>query len=140
MEYNFNVWEYLVRGFFGQDFSAIVAELKTSLVCCNKLFWFNFCVEKMSGLVHFNKNMSTFENGKVPSGRKTVIINEMYFLKKWATSDLFFILFSSFQTNMSIFTTNVCEKWPSSIWCRDSNPRPSGHEFPPITTTPWLPP
>ena len=30
--------------------------------------------------------MSTFENGKVPSGRKTVIINEMYFLKKWATS------------------------------------------------------
>ena len=32
----------------------------------------------------------------------------------------------------------LCEKMlcPSSIWRRDSNPRPSEHESPPITTTP----
>ena len=48
----------------------------------------------MSGLVHFNKNMSTFENGKVPSGRKTVIINEMYFFKKMGhLSPLFHFVF-----------------------------------------------
>ena len=49
-----------------------------------------------------------------------------------------FHLFSSFQTNITIFTTNICEKmsWPSSIRHWDSNPRPSEHEFPPITTRP----
>ena len=31
--------------------------------------------------------------------------------------------FSSFQTNITIFTTNKCEKCPSSIRCWDSNPR-----------------
>ena len=48
----------------------------------------------------------------------------------------------SFQTNNTIFTTNKCEKmlWPTSIQCRDLNPRPSVHEFPPITTRPGLPP
>ena len=51
-----------------------------------------------------------------------------------------FHLFSSFQTNITIFTTSICEKCPSSIWCWDSNPRPSGDESPPITTRPGLPP
>ena len=35
-----------------------------------------------------------------------------------------FHLFSSFQTNFTIFTTNKCEKCPSSIRCWDSNPWP----------------
>ena len=35
-----------------------------------------------------------------------------------------FRFFRSFQTNNN-FTTNICEKCPSSIRCRDSNPRPS---------------
>ena len=30
--------------------------------------------------------------------------------------------------------------WPSCIWRQDSNPRPSEHESPPITTRPGLPP
>ena len=47
-----------------------------------------------------------------------------------------YCLFSSFQTNITIFITNICEKCPSSIWY----PRPSGHESPPITTRPGLPP
>ena len=42
-----------------------------------------------------------------------------------------FRLFWPFQTNITIFTSNICEKCPSSIWCWDSNPRPSQH----LTTT-----
>ena len=51
-----------------------------------------------------------------------------------------FNLFSSFQTNITMFTTNLCEKCPSSIRCWDSNSRPSEHGSPPITTRPGLPP
>ena len=50
-----------------------------------------------------------------------------------------FNLFSSFQTNITIFTSYICEKCPSSIQCLDSNPQPSEHESPPITTRPGLP-
>ena len=49
-----------------------------------------------------------------------------------------FYLFSSFQTNVTIFTANICEKCPSSIWCCDSNPQSSENESPPITTRPGL--
>ena len=48
---------------------------------------------------------------------------------------LILIYFRSFQTNIiTIFTKKICEKYPSSIWCQDSNPRPSEHESPPKTT------
>ena len=33
-----------------------------------------------------------------------------FFLKKWANPGLFFVYFQSFQTNITIFTTNICEK------------------------------
>ena len=49
-----------------------------------------------------------------------------------------FHLFSTFQTHIKIFTTNKCEKCPSSIQSRDSNLRPLEHESPPITTRPEL--
>ena len=49
-------------------------------------------------------------------------------------------LFSSFQTHITIFTTNRCEKCTSRIWCWDWNLRPPVHESPPITTWPGLPP
>ena len=63
----------------------------------------------------------------------------MFFLK-WANPGLFFVYFRSFQTNITIFTTIICEKCPSSIPCRDSNSRPSERESLPITTRPGLPP
>ena len=50
-----------------------------------------------------------------------------------------FRLFSSFQTNITIFTANKCEKCPSCKWRWDSNPQPSEHESPPITTRPGIP-
>ena len=63
-----------------------------------------------------------------------------YFKNNWPTRPLFH-LFSSIQTNIySISTTNKCEKCPSSIWCRDSNPQPSEYESPPLTTRPGHPP
>ena len=62
-----------------------------------------------------------------------------YFLN--GPSSASFCLFLSFQTNITILTTNQCEKvlCPSSIWHQDSNPQPSEHESPPITTRPALP-
>ena len=62
------------------------------------------------------------------------------FLFKSGPSLASFCLFSSFQTNISIFITKKCEKSPSSIWWWDSNPWPLEHESPPITTRPGLPP
>ena len=62
------------------------------------------------------------------------------FFLKWANPGHFFILFLSFQTNITIFTTHKCEKFPYSIRCWDSNPRPLEHESPPITTIPGLSP
>ena len=61
------------------------------------------------------------------------------FLKKGYPRPLF-RLFSSFQTNITNLTTDISEKCPSSIWCRDSNPQPSEQESPPLTTRPGLPP
>ena len=63
-----------------------------------------------------------------------------YTFSKNGQSPASFCLFSSFQTNITFFTTNKCETCPSSIWCWDSKPRPSEHESPPITTRPGLPP
>ena len=60
------------------------------------------------------------------------------FFKKWTNPGFFFVYFRCFQTNITIFT--ICEKCPSSIRCRDSNPRPSEREYLPITTRPGLPP
>ena len=50
-----------------------------------------------------------------------------------------FRLFSVFSNKQYNFTTNICEKNPSSIWCQDSNPQPSERESLPITTRPGLP-
>ena len=61
-------------------------------------------------------------------------------IKKWSNPGLFFIYFRSLQTNITIFTTNQCEKMscPSSIRRQDSNPRPLERESLPITTRPGL--
>ena len=66
-------------------------------------------------------------------------IEKWFFLKKWANPGLFFVSFRCFQTDNTIFTTNICEKCPSSKWCWDSNPRPSERESLPITTRLGLP-
>ena len=58
------------------------------------------------------------------------------FSKKWANPGFFFVYFWSFQTNIiTIFTTNICEKCPSSIRCQDLNSQPSEQESLPITTS-----
>ena len=43
--------------------------------------------------------------------------------KEKCQSPASFCLFSSFQTNVTFFTTNMCEKCPLSIWCWESNPQ-----------------
>ena len=52
-----------------------------------------------------------------------------------------FRLFSVFSNKHYNFLQQIyVKKCPSSLRCRDSNPRPSEHESPPITTRPGLPP
>ena len=58
------------------------------------------------------------------------------FLKNGPTPASFIGYFRSFQINITIYV----KKYPSSIRCLYSNPRPSDHESPPITTRPGLPP
>ena len=71
---------------------------------------------------------------------KGKVINfEMFFLKKMGQPRPLFCLFSSIQTNITNFTTNMnVKKCPSSIQHRDSNSQPSDYESPPFTTRPGL--
>ena len=50
----------------------------------------------------------------------------------------FSFIFGLFKQTIQLFTTNQCEKCPTSIWRQDSNPRPLEHESSPITTRPGL--
>ena len=69
------------------------------------------------------------------------ILRHLFFLKKWAIPGLFLFIFGLFQTNNNtILQQNNVKKCPSSILHWDSNPRPSGGEYLPITTRPGLPP
>ena len=54
--------------------------------------------------------------------------------EKRASPGLFYRLFSSFQTNVTILVINNCKNCQSSIRCWDMNPRPSEHVSPHITT------
>ena len=59
------------------------------------------------------------------------------FFKKWANPASLSFIFGLFQTNINKFLQQInVKKCPSSIRHRDSNPRPSERESPPITTRP----
>ena len=58
------------------------------------------------------------------------------YIKKWANPGLFFFYFRSFQTNITIFTTNIFEKMSIQY----TVPGPLERESLPITTRPGLPP
>ena len=58
-----------------------------------------------------------------------------FFKKKWPILGLFYCFFSLFKITSFLQEYNR-KKCPSSIWCRDSNPRPLGRKSPPITTRP----
>ena len=67
------------------------------------------------------------------------IDNERLTYVRTNSRPLFFIFSVFLKTKITIFTTNQCEKCPYTLWCWDSNPRPSEHESPPITTRPGVP-
>ena len=63
----------------------------------------------------------------------------MLTIKKWAILGLFFVYFHLFkQTLLFLQQIYVNFLWPSSIRRWDSNPWPSEHNYPPITTIPGL--
>ena len=61
-------------------------------------------------------------------------------LKNGPTPASFSFIFGLSNKHYKFLQQIYVKKCPSSIWCWDSNPRPSGHESPPITTRPGLPP
>ena len=63
--------------------------------------------------------------------------NVSQFAKKIAILGLFLVYFRLFKQTLQQIYVKIC---PSSIRYWDSNPQPSGHEPPPITTRPGLPP
>ena len=88
---------------------------------------------------HFGKTLKVFGYSlRVILNWEFFVHNFLFFLKM-GQPGLFFVLFLSFQTNITILTTNKCEKCPSSIQRRDSNSQPSDYESPPLTTRPGLP-
>ena len=62
--------------------------------------------------------------------------------KNWAILSLFLIYFHLFKQTLQFLQQIYVKKMlcPSSIRCRDTNPRPLEHESPLITTRPGLPP
>ena len=70
--------------------------------------------------------------------REVSFIIVILFWKNGPSSASFSFIFGLFWTNITILTSNKCEKCPSSIWCWDSNLQPSEHESPPITTRPGV--
>ena len=78
-----------------------------------------------------------------PFFSKPFCLNQPFFNQsffKYGPTRPLFRLFSFFQTNITFFITNKCEKCPSRKQHYDSNLRPLEHESPPITTKPGLPP
>ena len=66
-------------------------------------------------------------------------LSPLFFLKKSPSPASFSFIFV-FSKKHYNFTTNKCEKCPSSLRCWDLNPQPFEHESPPIITRPGLPP
>ena len=61
---------------------------------------------------------------------------KLFCVKKWSIPGLFLSFSVCFKKTLQILQ----QKCPSGIHCWDSNPRPSEHESPPITTRQGLPP
>ena len=74
------------------------------------------------------------------SGKRTIKKRSpnVYFSFLMGQPQPLFHLFSSFQANITIFTTTECGNCPFNNQWRDSNPHPLEHESPPITTRPGL--
>ena len=85
--------------------------------------WHFWILTPMDGSSRFQSSESDWEE-------------KVTFFKKWDNPSLFFIYFRSFQTKLTIFITNKCEKCPSSLQRWESNPRPLIRESLPITTRP----
>ena len=68
----------------------------------------------------------------------SVVCRTIHLLKNWANPGLFFVYFWSFQSNITIFCNKYMWKNVHPVYGRDSNPRPSERESPPIATRPGL--
>ena len=69
-----------------------------------------------------------------------IFIRELnsFFVKNGPTQASFLFIFGLLKRTIQFFTTNQCEKCPSSIRRRNSNRQPFEYESSPITTRPVL--
>ena len=99
----------------------------------------------MTRLFHYSlgafiKLASDEWNGVLASNKKLHDVSILLLKKRMGQPRPLSRLFLSFQTNITILTTNKCEKCPSSIRHRDLNSHPSDYKYSPLTTRAGLPP
>ena len=70
-------------------------------------------------------------------GKQKLIIMFIVFFLNGPTLASLFVYFHLFKQILQFYNKNIW-KFPNCIQCRYSNPRPSDHEFPPITLAPAL--
>ena len=125
------------------DYSNSISLLSVYLSLSLIFYSFQSLPNKLSFL--FSQTLFTLSLNHTKSSHPFPLTISMYvpdnyfgaFLKNGPPQPLF-RLFSPFPTNITIFTANICEKCPLSMQCWDSNPQPSEHESPPVTTRPGL--
>ena len=71
----------------------------------------------------------------IRSNKKPSCRCPLKFFLNGPSSASFSFIFSVFLATNTYFTTNLCEKCPSSIRCQDLNSQPSEQESLPITTS-----
>ena len=85
-------------------------------------------------------SLSTNSEGAHPSMREPPYVGPSpkvwpskfkFFKKQMGHPGLFFVYFRLFKQTLQFLQQICVKKCPSSIWCWDSNPQPSGHESPP---------
>ena len=110
-------------------------ELQDSV--CQKQWLYQLCHNYHHMICFFDENNGFIKN-TLSSFLFLSFSDQSNCFLNWPSSASF-RLFSSFQTNNTLFTTNQCKKCPSSIQHPDSNPWPLKHELTLITTRPGLP-
>ena len=119
--------------------AAIAPWFRLRLPSCGP--WFESQAQKEAGIGPFFKIILLFLKGAANCCSVSWSNWTRAFLKNGPIPASFLVYFRSFSNKQYNFY-NQCEnmsKCPSSIWHRDSNPRPYELESSPITTRPGLP-
>ena len=102
----------------------------------NYPFPYTYLLRHLSRLKFCQKRWELFFAAFAAKLSKHLVLVNLF--KKWAESGLFFIYFRSFQTHITIFATNKCEKMAIQYTGPGFELTTLERESPPITTRPGL--